>query len=55
MQKFKLIRTIQYNETLNVEAEDWEAAKRILRSDIEFEKQEDDTIVDEVIDYQGEV
>lgn len=55
MKQFKLIRTIQYTEILNVEAEDWEAAKKILRSDTEFKKVDDDSIVDETIDYQGEV
>jgi hypothetical protein len=55
MKKFKLIRTVQYNETITIEAEDWEAAERALKSDLEFGEPEDVTIVDEKIDYQGEV
>jgi hypothetical protein len=55
MKKFKLTRAIQFNETLEIEAEDWEAAKRILESDAEFEGPKDIMVIDELIDYQGEV
>jgi hypothetical protein len=55
MKRYKLIRTMQYNETTTIEAENWEAAKRALKSDIEFGEPEDLTIIDELIDYKGEV
>ena len=55
MQKYRLERVIQYTERLEVEAENWEEATKMLRDDtLDFERQEDDILHDENIEFLGD-
>jgi len=55
VKKFKLTRYMKYSEVLEIEAESWDEAKRILRSDVEFERRNDDELDDESIEFCGDI
>ncbi len=55
MRKYILKRQMQYTERVEVETENWDGAVALLRDpDTDFERMEDDTLVDESIEYIGE-
>ena len=55
MQKFILRRIMQYTERTEIEAENWDDAVRQLKDEnTEFERIEDDTLVDDHIEYTGD-
>ncbi len=56
MKKFMLMRVMQYTERLEIKAESWDEAKKILlESDIEFDRINDDTMVDQNIEFLGDI
>ena len=56
MKKFILTRVMQYTERAEVEAERWEDAKEMLKSDaVEFEAQNDDMWHDSSIKFTGDI
>jgi len=55
MQKYKLIRVMQYTEELEVEVATYGEARKIINSDeINFTRNEDDIMYDSSIEYLGE-
>ena len=56
MKKFILTRVMQYTERAEVEAESWDDAKEMLKSDaVEFEAQNDDMWHDGSIKFTGDI
>lgn len=55
MKRFILKRVMQYTEKLEIDAENWDAAKEIISSETEFGYQADDILVDSSIEFIGEV
>ena len=55
MKKFKLKRIMQYTEEMELLADDWNSAKKLLESDIEFNRVHDDALVDSSIEFCGDV
>lgn len=55
MKRFILRRMMKYTETKEIEAESWDAAKEILLSDVEFDACDDGVLIDQNIEFIGEV
>jgi hypothetical protein len=46
---------MQYTETLEVEVESWNEAVKIMNSDADFDRNEDDIVFDSSIEFIGSV
>lgn len=55
MKKFLLKRYMRYTETLELEAESWDEAKKAFENGTEFDRILDDTAYDESMEFLGDI
>jgi len=46
---------MKYTETLELEAESWEEAKKAFEDGTEFDRVHDDTAIDESMEFLGDI
>lgn len=55
VKKFLLKRYMRYTETLELEAESWDEAKKAFENGTEFDRIFDDTAYDESMEFLGDI